>query len=209
MQTSPNLLSEVLEIEGLIRILMERDDADVLSLLRQKSAAFAAQILAIQSPVVGSRPGASAAPETAPQIEASSPVVGTHPGASPVPEPAVEAPESAYAAPPQIDIDSDISVNIVEFEEEKAPEPAPAPEPTPAPAPAPKSFITFNEKYRFARELFNNEHALMSDVLAKVSSMQSLAQAHDYVLNDLNLDEDNPVVIEFLEVIARYFNSRT
>ena len=49
----------------------------------------------------------------------------------------------------------------------------------------------------------------MGDVVAKVTSMHSLPEAYDYVINDLKLDEDNPVVIEFLEVIARYFNSRT
>lgn len=227
MQDIDSLLDIALEIEGLVRVLMIRDDSQVRALLQKKAQSLADSL--------GQKPDSAI----------SCPPVETQPACGQVAtEDDTQAKDEECMQP--IDLDSTFSVDILEFDDEAAtakhaepapekehsPEPAIEPaaeadkgaaqpqeeiavqnsesaaEPEPAPRPA-KSFITFNEKYRFVRELFNNQHALMSEVVAKVTSMNSLPEAHDYVLNELNLDEDNPVVIEFLEVIARYFNNRS
>jgi len=195
-----SLLNEALEIEGLLRVLMARDDGQVRALLQQKVQSLSDAVNAecgMQDAECGMQDAECGMQDTE---------SGMHDAEC------VDSPEGDRQPEEQISIDSDFSVDIVEFEPEVKADTQPriAPEPEAVgPAPASKSFITFNEKYRFARELFNNQHALMSEVVAKVTSMHSLPEAYDYVINDLKLDEDNPVVIEFLEVIARYFNSRT
>lgn len=200
MQDINTLLDQALEIEGLLRVLLVRDDSQVRALLHHKAQSLSAALADGQC-VADDDHGAEA---------------DDH---SPLPDEQEAAIEDGQCVlGEQIDIDSDFSVDIVEFEPEEPEEKeeravaSSAGEQEPRAAESvqtPKSFITFNEKYRFARELFNNQHALMGDVVAKVTSMHSLPEAYDYVINDLKLDEDNPVVIEFLEVIARYFNSRT
>ncbi len=201
MQDINTLLDQALEIEGLLRVLLVRDDSQVRALLQHKAQSLSAALA--DGLCVADNEGCAEAD-----------------GRCPIPEEQEAAPADGQCVlGEQIDIDSDFSVDIVEFEPEEpvekeevraaAPSVAEQEARTAESVQAPKSFITFNEKYRFARELFNNQHALMGDVVAKVTSMHSLPEAYDYVINDLKLDEDNPVVIEFLEVIARYFNSRT
>lgn len=234
MQDINALLDKALEIEGLLRVLMIRDDRQVRELLRQKSQSLFQALNGDEEQIANDDfftidpdgdfsvdivefdEEAASAGNTALQPEAHSPAPQQAPAPdtqelpnaasaqsaeSPTPQDAIGAQPAAEAQATQA---MPGSPNTQELASTHTTEPIPAPTPH-----APKSFVTFNEKYRFARELFNNQHALMSEVVEKVTSMQSLPEAHDYVLNELGLDENNPVVIEFLEVIARYFNSRT
>lgn len=217
MQDIDSLLNKTLEIEGLLRLVAVRDDDDAAALLRHKarelSEALDACMLAmeVESAPIDSMVNMSESAQPIPSMPESQDATMQE-----SPDIARSGTEEICAEEP-VEIDTDVSASVVELEPEDTGATIGAGEPVheaqdeaPRPAaPAPKSFITFNEKYRFARELFNNQHGLMSDVVAKVTAMHSLPEAHDYVLNELNLDEDNPVVIEFLEVIARYFNSRT
>ncbi len=232
MQDINALLDLTLEIEGLLRVLEVRADGRVRELVQQKADALAmaldsmatADSFEIDSDfsvnIVEFDDEIDSADENAAMSENAYNVPTTVVDA---PAPAADAPAAAEApaaagdAAPAADaqaIDANAtrvveSVPTMPVARDKSADEAEEPRSAPVTPSAPKSFITFNEKYRFVRELFNNQHALMADVVAKVTSMNSLAEAHDYILNELKLQEDNPVVIEFLEVVNRYFNSRT
>lgn len=92
-------------------------------------------------------------------------------------------------------------------------EPAPAPEPVHTPAPAPvhtaprpntvlKAF-TLNDKFRFIREVFGGNESDFNDTLALIAAMESYGEAADYVFNDMMLDADNPDVADFMAVVKR------
>ena len=66
--------------------------------------------------------------------------------------------------------------------------------------------FTINDKFRFRRELFSNSDVDMSDALQIATRMNSREELEDYFYNDLCLDPENPVVVDFMRIIGRRFN---
>lgn len=65
--------------------------------------------------------------------------------------------------------------------------------------------FTINDKFRFRRELFGNSDSEFTDALNLVEAMNSPEEAEDYFYNDLGWDREQPEVVEFMTVIANYF----
>ncbi|MCH5234442.1 MAG: hypothetical protein J1E16_04050 [Muribaculaceae bacterium] len=68
-----------------------------------------------------------------------------------------------------------------------------------------KLVFSINERFRFRRELFDNSDADFNNTMALVASMENYDEAEDYFLNEEGFDSSDPVVIEFLDVIKRYY----
>ena len=197
--TDPNSLIRLnIELEGLLRILADRDNADARALLEAKFAQYSDLLhlyLAQETPMQ-SVPAPAIEPEqpVAPEPEAV-------PATEPVPEPIYEV-----ASEPEVIVEPE-PVPV------QAPIIVPAPEPEPIPEPEPaqptrtavntrllKAF-TLNDKFRFRRELFNGDDDDFADTLSLLAHMPSYAEAADYLTNDLLWDTRNPNVEDFLAIL--------
>ncbi len=185
------LLDLNLEVEGCIRILMARESDVAEDLLRHK--------IAQMQTLCGTAAPTETLPEPAPQTN-------IEPAQLPEPEPEPE----------------------VEEKPEPLPEPVSLPEPEPLPVAVPtpevprletviaqkesqnfaKAF-TINDRYRFTRELFNGDKESFDMAIRRLEAMESLSDAYDYFLNELNWDVDQPEVADFLAIVANHFNNST
>lgn len=68
-----------------------------------------------------------------------------------------------------------------------------------------KLVFSINERFRFKKALFQDSDVDFNNTLALVASMESYEEAEEYFLNEEGLMRNDPVVIEFLEIIKRYF----
>lgn len=68
-----------------------------------------------------------------------------------------------------------------------------------------KLVFSLNDRFRFKKELFDNSDAEFNNNMAIVASMDSYEEAEDYFINEMEMDEKNPVVIDFLDIIKKYF----
>ncbi|MBQ7042337.1 MAG: hypothetical protein IJN66_06480 [Muribaculaceae bacterium] len=68
-----------------------------------------------------------------------------------------------------------------------------------------KHAFTINDKYRFRRELFGNSDTEFIDMINLVSAMTSLTEAEEYFYGDLEWDQENEEVRDFMNIIALYF----
>lgn len=67
------------------------------------------------------------------------------------------------------------------------------------------SAFTLNDKYRYIREIFNGNEADFDDTIAVLDNMESFREAEDYIVNDLMMDASNHDVAEFLDTLAANF----
>lgn len=197
--TDPNSLIRLnIELEGLLRILADRDNADARALLEAKFAQYSdlMHLYLAQETPMQSVPAPAIEPEqpVAPEPEAV-------PATEPVPEPIYEV-----ALEPEV---------IVEPEPVPVQEPIIVPEPEPEPIPEPEpaqptrtavntrllKAFTLNDKFRFRRELFNGDDDDFADTLSLLAHMPSYAEAADYLTNDLLWDTRNPNVEDFLAIL--------
>ncbi len=65
--------------------------------------------------------------------------------------------------------------------------------------------LSLNDRFRFRRELFGNSDIRMNETLALIDAMNSYEEAEDYILNDLNWDEENTEVAEFMKIVQKHF----
>lgn len=68
-----------------------------------------------------------------------------------------------------------------------------------------KLVFSINDRFRYRKELFDNSDADFNNTLVLVASMESYEEAEDYFINEEGFELSNPVVVEFLEVIKKYF----
>ena len=180
-----DLLAQTLEIEGLLRILQERDDADAAALLNEKINNL--KFYVVEGPAAcrcaDDVPADAVEPaDVAP--EPSSPAEPIMPSVSDIAEPAPVAVADEYP-----------DVMRVEDMIGKA---------------AASDFgaaFTINDKFRFIRELFGGDSGAFASTIEKVEAMDSLDQAYDYFLNDLEWDADQEAASDFLVIVANHFNS--
>ncbi len=61
--------------------------------------------------------------------------------------------------------------------------------------------FTLNDKFRFRRELFNGDDEDFADTLSLLAHMPSYDEAIDYLTNDLLWDPRNPAVEDFFAIL--------
>ena len=66
--------------------------------------------------------------------------------------------------------------------------------------------ISLNDSFRFSRELFNGDSEQMNRVIEQISEMSSLDTAIAFLYSNVNVDEENEAMIDFQELLKKYFN---
>ena len=225
-----NLIHLNLELEGLLRVLAERNSIHAKSLLAQKYREYAAQLEAFLAEP--SEEAARQLEETASNLAAEA----THTEVKDQEAESAEVIDETDAATAAIErgveeAPAQAAAELQEIEEpEQHPEPAVAPAPAVDPEPAveqapvhtadpiavaaaqaapiahvPNQKIlkafTLNDKFRFRRELFGGDDRAFEDTLAILADMPSYDDACDFIYNDMMLDEKNPDVADFMAVL--------
>lgn len=208
------------ELEGLLKVLLDRDSIHARSLLAEKFDEYSrglARYLAEGAPAAADaavlgRAQALAAEAHAVEVkdqEAVDPEVTDETDAATA---AIEAGEE-HAAEAEAVAEEPVVVEPV-TEIPVAPVPPVAPEvieeePVAEAAAASEAVentkllraFTLNDKFRFRRELFNGDIEDFADTLSLLAHMPSYAEAVDYLTNDLLWDTRNPNVEDFFAIL--------
>lgn len=188
------LLDSIYELEGLVHLALTRDDSPerLPELIVKKGEELARHAAAVAKAVSPS-----------PRVTPSSP-------ASPTEEQPLYVVEQEQAEtgsavnPSPIEEDMQSVVETVFEAVEESYEDAEEVEPQSA-EPRGKLVFSINDRYRFKRELFNNSDADFNNTLALVASMEDYDEAEDYFLGELQWDQKRGEVVDFLEILKRYF----
>ena len=65
--------------------------------------------------------------------------------------------------------------------------------------------LTINDRFRFRRELFAGDDSAMTEAIARIGAMGSLAEADEY-LSSMPWDSDSEAVGEFMTFVSNYFS---
>ena len=66
--------------------------------------------------------------------------------------------------------------------------------------------ISLNDSFRFAREIFGGDTARMNEVIRQLGAAPSLEKALELFSSTVNPDEENETVVEFIELLKKYFS---
>ena len=66
--------------------------------------------------------------------------------------------------------------------------------------------ISLNDSFRFSRELFKGDTDLMNRVVEKISVMSSYKTAVAFLSSKIEIDEEKEAVVDFLDLLKKYFN---
>ncbi|WP_294628155.1 hypothetical protein [uncultured Bacteroides sp.] len=66
--------------------------------------------------------------------------------------------------------------------------------------------ISLNDSFRFSRELFKGDTELMNRVIEQISVMGAYETAVAFLASKTEIDEENEAVVDFLELLKKYFN---
>lgn len=227
-----NLIHLNLELEGLLRVLVERKSIHAKSMLADKYKEYARQLEAFL---------AEPDEDTAAQLEATATTLAaeaTHTevkdqeaeSAEVVDETdaavaAIERGEEKYRQADAVTIhtevkdqeaessevvdETDAATTAIERGEEEfdAAEVAPVsthPQPAMPNQKILKAF-TLNDKFRFRRNLFGGDDRAFDDTLAILADMPTYDDAYDFIYNDMMLDPKNAEVADFMAVLAECY----
>ena len=176
------LIRRNVEIEGLLKVLLERGSIDARSLLAEKFAEYQAMFNDLL-----------AEPDSAAAHDVDEAAVNVEAEAQHTEVKDQEA-ESA-----EVEDETDAATDAIERGEMNM-------HPTTA-ARTPNTNLlkafTLNDKFRFIRDIFNGSEEEFTDTLNVLADMQNAAEATDYLLNDMMLDRENPAVSDFLSIVCR------
>ncbi|MDR2126361.1 MAG: hypothetical protein LBP63_05995 [Prevotellaceae bacterium] len=65
--------------------------------------------------------------------------------------------------------------------------------------------IGLNDKFLFAKELFNGNAQLFGKTITIINDMNSIGEALEYIANNFSWHENNPVVKHFITLVRRRF----
>lgn len=66
--------------------------------------------------------------------------------------------------------------------------------------------ISLNDSFRFSRELFEGDTELMNRVIEQISVMGSYKTAVAFLSSKVEINEEKDAVVDFLELLKKYFN---
>lgn len=178
MDIYKELLDLTFELEGLVRLRMERDKDEALDeLINNKAQAISAL--------------AGNGCQTVVKAAAQAPEMTEDDGGED---------DMFYAIPDETDERA--------REEDGIPDPAAAKDAQSSPVPErAKPLLSVNDRFRFRRELFSNSDRDFNSALDLVATMDSYDEAEDYFYNELEWDPENEVVVEFMTLLTRYFKN--
>lgn len=202
------LIQKTIEIEGLLKILLERDDPHARELLADRYDEFCG----LMDVFVDHRGYADLHLARVKDDEAEETQV----------TPEIEAAEQAVAHGQEISkaecapvaesvnvMSPETTVSPVESVEPAVAVSAPGGEIFAQQVPHQRNMallraFTLNDKFRFIREVFGGDERDFNDTLSLIADMDTYAEAEEYITGDMMLDKENPGVAEFLDFIAPY-----
>lgn len=191
-----------IELEGLLRVLRDRDNPEARDMLSDKIEEYTSALNAflftrhdeeteesyhvetisreVQEPIHEIYPAA----ETV-EYESLSQVVEPEPKPEPEPEPIVlHKPEPVVLPEPKTPVNHVSAESAAERN-----------------ARLNKAF-TLNDRFRFRRELFAGDDEDFQETLRLIADMDSYSEACDYLYNDMMWDRNDEVVEEFMAILA-------
>lgn len=220
-ETLNKLLDSIYELEGLVHLALTRDDnperlPELISKKGEELANHASQVALMQS---GQNAVGTPKPkEMESQLEEKSIDVEQEvdrplyvvDSTSPIEEDMQSVVESVFDALPEEDLAEETKEDILVAKPKgvnlaEDPEETHFAEAVESREPRGKLVFSINDRYRFKRELFNNSDADFNNTLALVASMEDYDEAEDYFLDELQWDSKRGEVIDFLEILKRYY----
>ncbi len=68
-----------------------------------------------------------------------------------------------------------------------------------------KRGISLNDRFLFQRELFDNDRNKMNNTIEKLNNLGSYEEAEEYIRENVSVDLENPIIIDFLSIIRKEF----
>ena len=219
MNITEEMLEKAIEIEGLVRIL--RDGAaspETYALLEKKCGELHswAKSAADASPKSTEEVSLKSAGDTFHKSTVNDSVQPIPAKATPayIPESAMELEEAddlrmeeAEREETASEADDDILLTLDDDDQpEAAPEPAskPVSEPAPDAAKAPnyKSRFSLNDRFLYARELFNGDMKMFDASIRAIEGVKDFSVVEDYFYNELDWNREDPTVKAFMDTLA-------
>jgi hypothetical protein len=175
-----------IEIEGLLRVLKDRDNNDALQLLKDKYSEFKSTF-----EEVSAEPAVTEISELSENSECSEP---SEPAAQPIEQPTEPADIPAPTTVDEIVASRPNEMRVDEMLTRRE-------------ARDLRKAFTLNDKFRFRRELFANNDAVFADTLNLLSAMQNLDEAMEYMRDDLGWDMESDDVKDFVNIVSNHFAS--
>lgn len=188
-----NLIHLNVEIEGLLRVMQERNSNHAKSLLAAKYQEYKRQLedfLAEPDEATADR-----LEQTATELAAEA----THTEVKDQEAESAEVVDETDAATAAIERGAE------KFQEYVEPEVSTVKVSTPNQKIL-KAF-TLNDKFRFSRYLFDGDDRAFDDTLAILADMPSFEDACDFIYNDMMLDAKSPDVVDFMAKLADCYHA--
>lgn len=208
------------ELEGLLKVLLDRDSIHARSLLAEKFDEYSrglSRYLAEGAPATADaavlgQAQALAAEAHAVEVKDQEAVDSEVTDETDAATAAIEAGEEHAAETEAVAEEPVVVEPVAEIPEAPLPPVAPevieeepvAEEPAASEAVENTKLLrafTLNDKFRFRRELFNGDIEDFADTLSLLAHMPSYAEAVDYLTNDLLWDTRNPNVEDFFAIL--------
>lgn len=197
---------DVRELKCLVQAITENADPALCRVACRNIGQLKARLDALRQQLEMPLPRAEAGAPM-PEMPRSQPAAEPVAPVPDVPQPPVSQPrpaEEPVSVPPAV-------------EETPVPDPQPSvPEPAPAAAPILaerirpatdlRHAISLNDSFRFTRELFGGDAARMNDVLRRLGDAPTLDSALELFAAEVQADDENPAVADFVELLRKYFN---
>jgi hypothetical protein len=189
-----------IEIEGLLRVLKDRDNNDALQLLKDKYSEFKSAFEEV--PAEPAVTEISELSENSECSECSENSENSECSEQPIEQPAaqpVEQPTEPADIPAPTTVDEIVASRPNEMRVDEML--------TRREARDLRKAFTLNDKFRFRRELFANNDAVFADTLNLLSAMQNLDEAMEYMRDDLGWDMESDDVKDFVNIVSNHFAS--
>lgn len=182
------ILRMSLEIEGILKVLRDRDSIEARDLLCEKIDRYTA---AIKTYLQGSSAGSDTAAE---EVETK--------GEDLLHEANAVEVKDQEAQETEVEPEADAAEEAVREELEKDSTAHVEPVSTGEPNAKLLKAFTLNDRFRFRRELFGGDDADFTETLKLLVDMDSYADACDYLYNDMMWDSSDPNVADFMAIVA-------
>lgn len=182
------LISQNIELEGLLKILLERDSVHARALLAQKIETYSA---AVRQFLAEKEQGTPVPTAKAEQLAAEGSAIAEQ-------AQAVEV-KDEEAVTDEVDPEMDAATAAIERGEKHI-----AAEATAQTNESLLQAFSINDKFRFRRELFNGDEEDFAETLQLLAHMPNFEEARDYLEHDLLWDLKNDDVQAFLEILKAH-----
>lgn len=210
-----------LEIEGLLRVVRERDDDRARSMLAEKAERFATDVYQWleETPDYVFEPDRAAdepsgeevkhqeavEPEIMPEAEQAEEVIDRTPDELPADDSTTQSyrqnqarvSESEQPASESEQESESVPATDADSKDLSLPEQSSG-----AGSPKVLKAFTLNDRFRYTRELFGGDADDFSDTIRIIADMDSYSEAEQYLCQDMLWDSSNPAVTDFLAVLA-------